>query len=311
MFAKTDVLLPTDFSHYALYAMRYAIAIARKYGGRVCFAHVLDPALFSIGSGHGYWLTKSDVDTLTASMNEQAEKRLKHLVQMVKDAGVDADYHIVRGRPWVEIVKLADVLTCDMIVIATHGRTGFDHVAFGSVAERVVRHSPVPVLCIKHPEHEFVNDGDLSINIRQVLFPSDFSEYAERTLPYAASICKEFGARLVLFNTSEVPVVLPEFMPDTATTVSADMEDHAREALENMRDQLEGIEVDVKVKTGVAYREICLAVDEMDVDLIVLPTHGKSGIVHLLFGSVAEKVVRLSSCPVLAIRPEGEPADQD
>ncbi|MBN2307645.1 MAG: universal stress protein [Candidatus Hydrogenedentes bacterium] len=311
MFRQSNILMPTDFSHYALYAMRYAVAIAKRYGGSVHVAHVLDSSLFAHGSGHGLGLTKADLERLMASMEEHAESRLAHLVRIAREDGVPAEKHIARGKPAAEIIRLADEAECDMIAIATHGRTGVDHIVFGSVAEKVVRQAPVPVLSIKHPEHEFVHQDEagFSFDLERILFPTDFSELSNRALPYAASLCRRFDATLVLLHASEVPIVLPEFMPDTAATVGTEMEERAQECLERMRGELEGIRVEPVAKTGVAYREICQTVQEDHVDLVVMPTHGRSGFGHVLFGSVAEKVVRLARCPVLTVRPEGAAPD--
>jgi nucleotide-binding universal stress UspA family protein len=303
MFTQSNVLFPTDFSHYALYAMKYAAAITRQYGGEVHICHVIDPGMFSVGSAAGVWLTRADQDKLHESIQKHAEARLGSLVETLRRLGVKAEYHIREGSPACTIARTAEELNCKLIVTATHGRTGFDHMFFGSVAERVIQLSTVPVLCIKHPEHEFVNDWNISIHVQKVLFPTDFAVYADQALPYAVSLCRRFNAELILYHACEVPVVLPEFMPDTATTVGADMEDHTAQALERLASNYSDCRVRTLVSTGVPYREICRVVAEEDVDLVVLPTHGHSGFVHALFGSVAERVVRRCPCPVLTVRP--------
>lgn len=306
MFADSNILLPTDFSPYALHAMKYAVAIAKQYGGTVHVAHVLDTSVEVRPPGHGLWLTKSEAEALLASMREHAESRLANVVERAAEAGVATAQHIVAGLPGPEILKLARDQRCTMIVVATHGRSGFDHMVFGSVAEKVVRQSPVPVLCIKHPEHEFVNENDLSLDLKRILFPTDFSAFSQRALPFALSLCREFGASLVLFHASEVPVLLPEFMPDSAMSLAPEMEAGAKKTLDRIRAGIEGIDVETYTVTGVPYREICHHVDASHVDLVVMPTHGRSGLSHMLFGSVAEKVVRLARCPVFTIRPEWE-----
>lgn len=304
MFRNGTFLLPTDFSHYALYAMRYAVALAKNYDGTVHVAHVLDPSLFSVGSGHGYWLTQTDADLLKASMTNHAEERLAHLKKRIEEAGARAEIHLLEGTPAPELNEFAERNAMDMIITATHGRTGFDHVVFGSVAERIVRNCCVPVLCIKHPEHDFVDDGDLSLHVKRVLFPTDFSEFADLALPYAVSLCQEMGADLTLFHATEIPLVLPEFLPETAPNVTTDMEKSAALTLERMRDEIAGVEVDIDMSMGVPYREICRAAEDAAADLIVLPTHGHTALSHVLFGSVAEKVVRLAKCPVMTLRPD-------
>jgi len=304
MFHQGPVLFATDFSHYALYALKYAVAIGKKYAGEVHVAHVLDSSLFSAASGHGHWVRQKDMETLMASLRCHAEDRLAHLDRIITAEDIRAEHHIVSGKPAPELIRLAHELGCCLIVLATHGRTGVDHVVFGSVAEKVVRLSSVPVLAIKHPQHEFIRKTDLGFELQHVLFPTDFSDYAHRVLPFATSLCKEFSAELVLLHTNEIPVMLPEFMPDAATAVGAEMEESALEALEGLRGQLGEISARVQVRSGVPYREICRMANEEHIDLIVMPTHGWTGVSHALFGSVAEKVVRRARCPVLTVRPE-------
>ena len=306
MFRNSCILLPTDFSPYALHAMKYALAIAKAYQGRVHFLHVIDESLVSGGHSHGLWLTKGDADALVESMRDHAESRLSLLIQTSEEEGVRASSYTVLGKPHDEILNHVRDHGCTLIVLATHGRSGFDHMVFGSVAEKVVRQSPVPVLSIKHPEHEFVNDEDLSLNINRILFPTDFSPFADKSLPFAVSLCREFQAKLVLFHANELSVALPEFMPDAALTIGTTMESTAREALDRIKESIEGVEVEVATVTGVPHREICRLVERLPLDLIVMPTHGRSGIGHILFGSVAEKVVRLARCPVFTIRPDWE-----
>jgi nucleotide-binding universal stress UspA family protein len=304
VFRQSNILMATDFSHYALYAVKYAVALARKFDGIVHVAHVLDTSVYSVGSGHGLWLTQSDTQRLVESMTEHAESRLEHLKQMIEDEGAQAETHVVEGVPYQETIRLAEQIECEAIVIATHGRTGFEHMVFGSVCERVVLQSPIPVLCIKHPEHEFVKDSDLSLSVKRVLFPTDFSAQADRALKYASSLCREFDATLVLFHATEVPVVLPEFMPDTVGAIAEEMGDRARKDLEAIGAKVGSLDTEIVTRTGVPHREIAQFVDDTNIDLVVVPTHGASGYSRLSFGRVASKVVRLAKCPVLTVPPE-------
>lgn len=302
MFTPKNVLIPTDFSHYAHYALRYAIAFARANGGRVHVVHVLDPSLFTIGSGHGVWLTRADQNTLADSLRRHAEERLRHISEMVREADVECEFHIGRGTPAHEIVQLAQELECGVVAMATHGRTGFDHFVFGSVAEHVVRDAPLPVLSIKHPEHECVDPDNGQLQIREVLYPHDFTEYAEAGLAQAVSLCRAAGASLVLVHAGDVPGAFPEFMPDAAASMTAGLEARANEALTRIRNSIPEVPVRTRVAMGVAYREICRLAREEKVDLVVMPTHTRHGLTDAVHRGVAEKVVRLAPCPVLTLR---------
>ena len=304
MFRKSSILVPTDFSTHANYALKYAVALAMQFKGTLHFAHVLDSAAIAGVRGNGMWLSNAESDNLVESMREHAKSRLAHLMQTAADAGITATEHIVQGNPTHEILRLAQETESTLLVVSTHGRSGFEHVVFGSVAEKIVRQSPVPVLVVKHPQHEFVKEYDLGIAIRRVLFPTDFSPYSDKALPFAVSLAKEFGATLVLFHATEVPVVLPEFMPESAVQLGPQLETEARQLVEKMCGDIVDVKTEGHVRIGVAHREICRLVEESEIDLVVVPTHGRSGLSHVLFGSVAEKVVRLAKCPVMTIRPE-------
>ena len=306
MFTAIQVLFPTDFSPYAHYAMRYAFALAKRYKGAVHIMHCLDTSSLAMAGAHGFSASQPEIASLLESMREHADSRLTHYVQLAHDQGIEADQHIVSGRPSHEIIRMAGELNCVMIVIATHGRTGFDHVVFGSVCEQVVRNSPVPVLSVKHPEHEFVEGSDLSIHVQRVLYPTDFSEYSTRALPYAESLCREFGASLILFHSTETPNVPPDFWNDLTTTNMMAMGQYAEEALAKVKAGVKDVNCEAVCVTGPAYREIVRFVEDQQIDLVVIPTHGRSGLSHVMFGSVAERVVRRAPCPVLTVRLDGK-----
>lgn len=304
MFKNSNILIPTDFSPYSNHAMTYGVSIARQYGGVIHFLHVIDDSVLTGMRGHAMWLTRPEADTLLESMREHAASRLTSLVQAAADLGVNAEQNTVVGAPATEILRVALEKRCTLVVLATHGRSGFDHIVFGSVAEKVVRQCPVPVLSIKHPERDFVKEYDHSLEIKRVLFPTDFSSFADKALPFAVSLCRQFSASLTLLHATEIPVMLPEFMPDSVVAVGPEMEIAARQALDRMVKEIEGVSVEAVSRTGIPHREICHYADEHHVDLVIIPTHGRSGLGHVLFGSVAEKVVRLAKCPVMTIRPE-------
>ena len=309
--ASKLILFPTDFSVYANYAYSYAVGLAKKRGGTIHLLHVLDVSLFSLGSGAGIWLAGSDMERVEKAMHEHAETRLDHLMEHAAQHGVVAKQHIVKGNPGQAITQQATNLGCGLVVLATHGRSGLDHLVFGSTAERVVRESPVPVLAVKHPEHEFVDPLDHEVHLARVLFPTDFSPYSEKGLPYAVNLCKEFGATLVLLHINDLPLILPEYLPELSTSPTQDLEEYGQESLERLAAQVTEVPVETIQATGRPHTEIAKIVEEQDIDLVVMPTHGRSGISHLLLGSVAEKVIRAAKCPVLTVRPDKIPAFAD
>jgi nucleotide-binding universal stress UspA family protein len=304
MFRNCQVLLPTDFSGNADFARPYAVAFAKTYGGRIHLAHIVDEANAAGSASPAFGLGDANLGPLLDAMEEHARARLEHVQSELEDEGVEVVVHLVRGNPPRALVKLAEDEGCTLVVIASHGRRGFDHLVFGSVAERVVRTSPVPVICVKHPEHEFVKAQEGKLELKRVLYPIDFSPFCEKGLPFAESIAREFGATLTLAYGHEYPMNSPELMPEAAAGVAANLEENARRMLEEWQAKLKDVTVEAELRIGSPYRVVSDLVKELDVDLVVVPTHGRSGVAHMFLGSVAERIARHAPCPVMTIRPE-------
>ncbi len=304
MFRNCQILLPTDFSGNADFARPYAVAFAKTYGGRIHLAHVIDEATASGGGAPAFGLAAADLGPLLDAMEAHARESLEHIRMELSEEGVDVEVHLVRGTPARSLTKLVEDLECTLVTIASHGRRGFDHLVFGSVAERVLRTSGVPVLCVKHPEHEFVRLQEGSLAIKRVLYPIDFSEFCEKGLPFAASVCREFGAKLTLAYGHEYPMNSPELMSEASASVAAGLESSARRMLDEWKARVKDVPVETEMRIGSPYRVVSDLVRELDVDLVVVPTHGRSGIAHMFLGSVAERIARHAPCPVLTLRPE-------
>jgi universal stress protein A len=146
----------------------------------------------------------------------------------------------------------------------------------------------------------------MEYNIKKILVPIDFSEFSKSSLRYAAAFASTFKAKLVLIYVVEPVIYPPDFSMGQIAIPTVDME-MDRRALEELNTLAKGeipseIEVSTIVKTGKAFFEIIETASLEDVDLIIIATHGHTGVEHILFGSTAEKVVRKAPCPVLTIR---------
>lgn len=137
-----------------------------------------------------------------------------------------------------------------------------------------------------------------------ILVPLDFSEASRSALRYAASLIRQFGGKLILFYALE-PVATPDFAYHPLMMQPREASSQAEQRLRKMCDQ-EGIEpkviAEIVVRSGTAHAEIARAAQRMNADLIVIATHGHTGLKHVLLGSTAERVVRHARCPVLVVR---------
>ena len=147
------ILLPTDFSPFADHALTYAVSFAKEYDAKLYILHVIeDLAHVSYFEVFQVPMPANFIQDVEASAKAQIDKLLARDTL----ADIDKECVIRRGVPFVEILRAAAALEVDMIIIATHGRSGLKQMFFGSTAEKVVRKAPCPVLSIRHPQHEFV-----------------------------------------------------------------------------------------------------------------------------------------------------------
>ena len=147
-----NILVPTDLSEYSRYALPYAVEFARSYDATLHMVHIIEPLW---GASHALYAEfPGPVGDNLESLKASNAQSLEELAAEVKEVPVQTQ--VLVGPPHVQIVRYGRDKAIDLIVLATHGRTGLSHVLIGSVAEKVVQMAPCPVLTIKHPEHEFV-----------------------------------------------------------------------------------------------------------------------------------------------------------
>ncbi len=151
MITLKKILVPTDFSDFSERALRYACALVEQFDAELHLLHVFQEVT---------WYSPEAVGIYTRDEYQKWKSQAAESLSKVLDANWSAGRSIVRsirdGTPFFEIIQYARQTNMDLIVMATHGRTGLSHVLLGSVAERVVRKSPCPVLTIRDPDHTFV-----------------------------------------------------------------------------------------------------------------------------------------------------------
>jgi len=146
----------------------------------------------------------------------------------------------------------------------------------------------------------------MPIEIKKILVPIDFSDYSKNALKYATNFSRQFNAEIILVYVVEPVIYPPDFSMGQIALPSVNIEwdTKAREELDKLANSeiAENINVKTVLRTGKPFLEIIETASEENVDLIIIATHGHSGVEHILFGSTAEKVVRKAPCPVLTLR---------
>lgn len=289
-----QVLFATDFSACADRAMGYALALAGAWKAELAVVTVLE--LYP-GMDPDYTVNKMYLDHLRAEAN-------RHLVAVqarAKAAGQPITTRIEVGIPSQALQTVAQTINADLLVVGTHGRTGLDHVLIGSTAERVVRVSPCPVLAVKADK-----DGAGAVAttaIKRIVVPIDLSTCSLDALEYAVQFAKPLGAALTILHAMEPVAYGLDFSLS-----------HAKEWKEQ-RDYLEkrlnllsacvtahGIQADHVLKPGLPSDSIASYATQQGFDLMIMGTHGRRGISHVLLGSIAGAMLRHAPCPVLTVR---------
>ena len=280
------ILCPVDFSPASENAVNYAIGLARSYKARLKLLHVVSPI---IPSAHEYSLNVGD---LMKSMEEESERLIEKLAEKAQAAGVAAATEVRIGNVHNEINRAIRVYKPDLVAMGTHGRRGFERWFLGSTTERLLRHSPVPVLTISPS----MKSRD---TLRRILVTTDFSEGTPDALNYALSIARKNQASLTLFH------VLGEMRALTSATYRTSQIKRVKlDLLKTVPAKAKDwCTIQPRVEAGTPYDEILKIIGKEKVDLLVMNVHGKSMLDRALLGSTAERVVRAAACPVLLIPP--------
>ncbi len=151
----TKILVPIDFSDYSKNALKYAAEFAKHFKAKMFLIYVVEPIIYPADFSMGQVaIPSTDMD-----ITKRAEEELQNLVKTSIDPAIQVETIIKTGKPFVEINETAKENDVDIIIIATHGHTGVEHLLFGSTAEKVVRKAPCPVLTLREPikGFQFVN----------------------------------------------------------------------------------------------------------------------------------------------------------
>ena len=143
------ILFATDFSEGSRNALPYAVDIAMRHGAKIYAVHVI----FDVTKAAGWYVPHASAEEVYADLEKSARKELEKTFSEDMRKFKDYENVLLRGTPYEEITKFAEANKIDLIVIATHGRTGIDRLLFGSTAEQVVRYAPCPVLSVRLPQH--------------------------------------------------------------------------------------------------------------------------------------------------------------
>ncbi|MGB3345224.1 MAG: universal stress protein [Aequorivita sp.] len=286
------ILLPTDFSETANYALEVAAQLTKKFGSKLILLHMLEisePLLPQVPLSNDVSPVQNthqhDLPEALFYM-KLARKRFKELADLPFMQGVDHEDEVQNHLDFKGIIDSAHKYNADLIVMGSHGATGIKEVFVGSNTEKVVRTSDIPVLVIKRKHEKF--------NVRNFVFATNWEAENKRAFLNAYNFLKKFEAKMHLLYVNTAG---SEFL--TSKEIHEKFKIMLQETNINSDDISTNIYSDKSVEHGILNFS-----KEIDADLIGIPTHGRRGLAHFLNHSIGEEVANHAEIPVITFKVE-------
>jgi nucleotide-binding universal stress UspA family protein len=297
------VLIPLDGSPFAERILPHIERLISSQQTEFILLSVVEPTSYVISPRTMTVMEAFD----TTHLRQNAEVYLRQVKGELREMGLRVHEHVIEGDVASAICDVADTQDADLIAMTTHGRSGMGRWAFGSIADRVIRTASQPIFLVRGTAEVPSTDA-----IRRILVPLDGSELAERVLPQAQALVTEKGAELLLVRAVE-PLTDWEVAEIYANWESIDdvyshRQTAAERYLEQVQEQLRAASVPstIVVNEGHPAKMILDTAEAENVDLIVMSTHGRSGLARWVYGSIADKVLHGTTRPLLLIRARPE-----
>lgn len=286
------ILVPTDFSSSADSALAYAFQFADVYGADVHILHIAERPMATV----------PDLPPEIVTMAQ--DKAMDAMAQLLRRHGKTEKDVTITVKPERLVSSIPEMIgtfaeenRCDLLVLGTHGRRGARRLLLGSVTEEVIRHARVPALTVREGEDPAPGERD-----RHILVPIDLSDSTDAAIRVATDVALKFNARIELLHVVDIGFY-PYYglLEDPVAELEQKALDTAGKALEKRAKVLRdaGIDVEIHRRKGHVAERILAFTAENELDLIVMASHGRSGVDRVLLGSVAERVLRAARVPVM------------
>lgn len=293
------ILVGIDFSEFSKAALRQAIRMARWNRAKVHLLHVIPSDVVD----DLVETLPGDTSNLAQEVCSTASARLEKLLAETDSEGVETTMHVVIGTPFADLLRRSRDASADLLVLGVRGWTN-RRVGAGTLATKCVRKAATKVL-LAHP--------DQVERFEHVLACVDFSEVSARVVEQAVRLCSKDGAKLDVIHAYYPPWKVLHYMAPTRQASPDYQEEYKQLLRDRMENLLKPFEADtakleVECHLVESYETTDGIIDhqkQTGADLIVLGTHGRSGLRALLMGTTAEKVLQETKCSVLALKPEG------
>ncbi|MCG8418813.1 MAG: universal stress protein [Proteobacteria bacterium] len=298
------ILIATDFSDHAKVAGQYAILLAQQLDADLVCVHA---SIMSEAKPDAFEIAHNKLEDFRTHLQERMGQK-RHWLELLADQaskqGVKSQHHLVDGSPANAICAAAEEVSADLVIVGSHGHTGFKRILLGSVAEKVVRLCKSSVLVARSP---IVSQEGL----KRILVATDFSDSAGAALDQAGVLAAQDAAIDILhcWHVSGLaegpidPIVGPAPVYSTmAEHVVADAERRSKDLVSRASQAQRKVQFHLFQGRATAGVQTFIEEQEPGYDLVAVGTHGRTGLSRLLLGSVAEVTVRYSPCSVLVAR---------
>ncbi len=286
MKAIKNIICPIDLSESSKKAYRVAKYLSDTLEAELWILHVLPEATDFYSSLY------PDLSDLMGGIQEHIEEKIDAVID-TKDPLIHRV--VLSGKPCEEIIKFQEHKNADLIVMGAKGVSEIESILLGNTADRVLRNAKCPVV---------VTRGDFkSYKIKKILAPTDLSEYSEYALEQVVELAKATSAEIDLLHVLDVHTYDPNKVEDFMKSDKGEiLQNKVRDAMK-MPGGAKDVTINkVLVRGFEISSEIVNYASENNVDMIVMSSHGRRGISKLLLGSVTDKVIRIASCPVMAVK---------
>ncbi len=295
-----NIICATDFSAYADMTLAYGVAMAKRFDANLYICHVVDlPTVSAYG--------EAVFDPIEYQQRFMETSR-REIDNLLGDVNVKYQPLVTIGNTTDEISRLAEEYIADLVITATHGRSGLKRFFLGSVTERLMRTLPCPLLVLRGSE-EFTGDsGPRRFPFHKILVGCDFSEDSNLALEYTLNMAQEFESELHLVHVVEPSGYRDLFKlpPESGEKFKEDLYDMIKEKLNSLvpEDALSWIKLKTALLVGKPYAELIRYAEINDIDLISVGIRGHGMVEEILVGSTTDRVIRQSPCPVLSVCPK-------
>ncbi|HLZ42183.1 MAG TPA: universal stress protein [Candidatus Sulfotelmatobacter sp.] len=279
--ALRNILFATDFEVSASRALPFALALAGRYGAKLCAAYVVPPDTYALAR-------PESVERILKQIQDYSTYSLNLIVDLAKHRGLLSEALLGEGDVAEVLMEFVRTHAADLVVVGTTSRAGWDKVVLGSVAEEVIRESPCPVLTVGPHVTTLASAG-----FHSVVCATDFSPASLRAVEFAMSLACEYEAHITLVHVRE-----GSRRDSTRLAIQQD-ENRLRELIPPEPEL--GYRPEVVVGTGSVAERILDVAADFSADFIVMGVRGAGAFAQTAsrFGSIAHRVVALASCPVV------------